>query len=117
MALSFGGSIAKYDKEVDTLLAESDDYDKSVIEQYKKIKQFIPQKDTSYKKDLLKIVEQRNLDLKNKLQIKERQNEALLSVLEYLSSLEKKQCKINIKELIDKITDLENEIAELRNTI
>jgi len=117
MAFSFGGSIAKYDKDVGTLLAESDDYDKSVIEQYKKLKQFIPQKDTSYKKDLLKIVEQRNLDLKNKLQIKERQNEALLGVLEYLSSLEKKQCKINIKELIEKITDLENEIVELRNTI
>jgi IS1 family transposase len=117
MALSFGSSIAKYDKDVDSLLAESDDYEKSAIDQYKKLKQFIPQKDTSYKKNLLKIVEQRNLDLKNKLQIKERQNEALLRVLEYLSTLEKKQCKINIKELIDKITDLEGKIAELRNTI
>ena len=117
MALSFGSSIAKYDKEIASLLAESDDYEKSAIDQYKKLKQFIPQKDTSYKKNLLKIVEQRNLDLKNKLQIKERQNEALLRVLEYLSTLEKKQCKINIKELIDKITDLEGKIAELRNTI
>ena len=117
MALNFGDSIAKYDKHINTILAESDDYEKSAIEQYKKLKQFIPQKDTSYKKDLLKIVEQRNLDLQNKLQIKERQNEALLRVLEYLSTLEKKQCKINIKELIDKITDLESKIAELRNTI
>ena len=117
MALNFGDSIAKYDKDVDTLLAESDDYEKSAIEQYKKLKQFIPQKDTSYKKDLLKIVEQRNLDLKNKLEIKEKQNEALLTVLEYLNTLEKKQCKLNIKEIIDKIILLENEIVVLRNVI
>ena len=117
MALSFGGSIATYDKNVSELLAENSDLEKSAIDQYKTLKQFIPQKETSYKKDLLRILEQRNLDLKNKLQIKERQNEALLSVLEYLNTLEKKQCKINIKELIDKITMLENEIALLRNVI
>lgn len=117
MALSFGGSIAKHDKKVETLLAENSDFERSAIEQYKTIKQFIPQKDTSYKKDLLKILEQRNLDLKNKLQIKEKQNEALVTVLEYLNTLEKKQCKLNIKELIDKISLLENEIALLRDVI
>jgi hypothetical protein len=117
MALSFGGSIAKYDKNVNKILLENSDYEKSAIEQYKTLKQFMPQKDTSYKKDLLNILKERNIDLKNKLQIKERQNEALLTVLEYLNTLEKKQCKLNIKELIDKITLLENEIALLRNVI
>ena len=117
MALSFGSSIAKHDKNVETLLAENSDFERKAIEQYKTIKQFIPQKDTSYKKNLLKILEQRNLDLKNKLQIKEKQNEALVTVLEYLNTLEKKQCKLNIKELIDKISLLENEIALLRDVI
>ena len=55
MALSFGSSIAKHDKNVETLLAENSDFERKAIEQYKTIKQFIPQKDTSYKKDLLKI--------------------------------------------------------------
>jgi hypothetical protein len=117
MALSFGGSIAKYDKNMDSILAENANFEKSLIEQYKTLKQFIPQKETTYKKTLLKILEQRNLDLQNKLQIKEKQNEALLTVLEYLNTLENKQCKLNIKELIDKISLLETEIKLLHSVI
>jgi hypothetical protein len=117
MALSFGGSIAKYDKNMDSILAENANFEKSLIEQYKTLKQFIPQKEKTYKKTLLKILEQRNLDLQNKLQIKEKQNEALLTVLEYLNTLENKQCKLNIKELIDKISLLETEIKLLHSVI
>lgn len=117
MAFSFGGSIAKYDKDIDKILEENTNIERTAIEQYKTLKQFIPQRDSSYKNNLLKLLEQRNLDLKNKLEIKEKQNEALLTVLEYLNTLEKKQCKLNIQELIDKIILLENEIAVLRNII
>jgi len=117
MALSFGGSIAKYDKTISSIFEDNMNIERSAIEQYKTLKKFIPQKDTSYKKNLLKILAQRNLDLKNKLEIKEKQNEALLTVLEYLNTLERKQCKINIQELIDKMSSLENEIADLRNII
>ena len=65
MALSFGGSIAKYDKNVSALLAENSDFEKSAIDQYKTLKQFMPQRDTSYKKDLLKIFEEEPGNLKD----------------------------------------------------
>jgi hypothetical protein len=118
MAHSFGGSIAKYDIEIKDILRRNADNEQNYIDQYIVLKEFMPKSGKSYKKDLLQILEQRNLELKYKLQIKERQNEALLVVLEYLNTLVKnKHCKLTIQEIVDKITLLENEIKMLRNII
>jgi polyhydroxyalkanoate synthesis regulator phasin len=118
MALSFGGSIAKYDMEITKILQETADNEKNNITNYIALKEFTQQGGKKYNKELLQILESRNLELKYKLENKERQNEALLIILEYLNTLEKnKYCRLNIQETVNKIVFLENEIKMLRNII
>jgi hypothetical protein len=51
------------------------------------------------------------------LTLRNEQNEALLKLLEYLNSLEKKEKKLHIQQTLDKMKKIDNEITILNNLI
>jgi len=112
---SFGGSIAKHDMKVKKLLDQSEDDTSYLIDQYSALKQV-----SSKNPDILKLLEDRNKQLTNKLQNKEKQIEALLNVLDYLNSItleQKSHSKKDIKDIHNKISILEKKVSKLRNVI
>ena len=115
MATGFGCSIAKYDMKVKKLLEQSEDDTSYLIDQYSALKQV-----RSTKPDILKLLKERNIELTQKLQNKERQIEALLNVLEYLNPItleQKNHSEPAIKEIVNKISLLEKKVSQIRNII
>jgi hypothetical protein len=118
MTDSYGVSVAKYDMKIKKLLQDIANDEEIKIKQYIDLKEFLPKCSERYKKDIILLLDERKLYLQYKIQDKERQIEALLKVLDYLNTLEKnKQCKTHIQEILDKITELQNEITMLRTII
>ena len=118
MAGSFGATVASYDMKIKKKLDEITSSEDNIIKQYKILKEFLPKCSESYKKDLILILDERKLYLQYRLQDRERQNDALMKVLDYLNPLEKKtHCKLHIQEIFNKTTLLQNEITMLRSII
>jgi hypothetical protein len=120
MAVNYGYEIANYDKKIQNILRENAISETNSINRYKGLKTITTRASESYNKDFQEILEDHRLELVNKLQVKERQYEALLNLLTYLNALTleiKNKSKSHIKEIVNKITILEKQISKLRNII
>jgi len=112
---SFGGSIAKHDMKVKKLLEQSKDDTTYLIDQYSALKSV-----SSKNPDILKLIKDREKQLRKKLLIKEKQIEALLNISDHLNGItleQKNHSETHIKDIHNKIAILEKESSKLRNII
>ena len=117
MVKSLGEKIANYDNKVKDILTNIINNKEVIINEYKQIKQALPNYDESKRKILEKILNTRKKEFEYIITLKNKQNEALLKLLEYLNTLEKKEKNIHIRQTLDKMKKLDNEISILSNLI
>ena len=113
MEISLGENVAKNDLIIKRTLENIIEKEEKIINQYRKLKQFEPNCSSSMKSEFEKLLEERRLLLEFKLQSKKQQNHALYKLLEYLNTLEQKEKKIHIQEILDKMALLDDEIITL----
>ena len=111
MVNSLGGTVAKEDNTIKEAIKRMIDLEDNIIKQYQKLKEFQPTCNDSLRTDFEKILEEHRLFLEYKLIAKEKQNNALLVLLEYLNTLDKKEKKMHIDETLVKMKSLDNEIG------
>ena len=111
MENSLGGTVAKEDNTIKEALKKMIDLEDNIITQYQKLKEIEPTCNESLRTDFEKILEEHRLFLEYKLVAKEKQNDALLVLLDYLNTLDKKEKKMHINETLVKMESLENEIS------
>ena len=121
MATSYGGRIAKRDKEIKKLSNDNAEYVTNIIDQYNALKQVSLNaiNNENYKNDIEHLLDERNLYLRNLLDNKKKQYELIQYILEYLNrlTLEKHDTKISLKEMYDKSAQLEKQIKLLHKVI
>jgi hypothetical protein len=117
MVKSLGENIAIYDNKIKHILTNIINNKEEVINEYKKIKQILPEYDEYKKKTFEKLLNTRKQEFEYTLNFKNKQNEALLKLLEYLNSLEKKEKNLHIRQTLDKMKKIDNEISLLNNLI
>jgi hypothetical protein len=117
MVKSLGENIAIYDNKIKHILTNIINNKEEVINEYKKLKQILPEYDESRKKTAEKLLNARKQEFEHTLDFKNKQNEALLKLLEYLNSLEKKEKNLHIRRTLDKMKKIDNEITLLNNLI
>ena len=111
MASSLGGTVAKEDNTIKEALKRMIDLEDNVLNQYQKLKEIEPTCNDSLRTDFEKLLEEHRLFLEYKLIAKEKQNDALLVLLEYLNTLDKKEKNMHIDETLVKMKSLDNEIG------
>jgi len=115
---SLGYNIACKDNLVSVLLKKVIEKEESYIHQYIKLKELYPQcKELPIKTEFEKLLEVQRLSLEYKLQSKEKQHSALLKILEYLNNLEEKKQKLDMQEILQKMSSLENDMNKLQKAI
>jgi hypothetical protein len=117
MVKSLGEKIAIYDNKVKDLITHIVNDKEALINKYKELKHNLPNYDETKIKILDKLLNTRKKEFENTLTFKNKQNEALLKLLEYLNSLEKKDKNIYIRQTLDKMKKLDNEISILNSLI
>ena len=117
MMKSLGENIATYDNKIKHILTKIINNKEKIINEYKELKQVLPKYDEIKKKTLEKLLDERKQEFEHTLTLKNKQNEALLKLLEYLNSLEKKENHLHISQTLDKMKKLDNEISLLNKLI
>jgi hypothetical protein len=117
MTKSLGENIAIYDNKIREVITQVIRNKAATINEYKKLKHIVPNYDESKRKTLEKILNERKQQIQYMIILKNKQNEALLKLLDYLNSLEKKDKKIHIKQILDEIKKLDKEIILLNDLI
>ena len=113
MVKSLGENIAIYDNKIKHILTNIINNKEEVINEYKKLKQILPEYDESRKKTAEKLLNARKQEFEHTLDFKNKQNEALLKLLEYLNSLEKKDKNLHIRRTLNKMKNIDSEISSL----
>jgi len=109
MVKSLGENVAIYDNKVTDLITHIVTDKEAFLNEYKELQHNLPNYDETKRKTLDKLL--------NTLTFRNKQNEALLKLLEYLNSLEKKDKNIYIRRTLDKMKKIDNEISILNNLI
>ena len=117
MVKSLGENIAIYDNKVRDLITHIVSSKEININKYKELKRSLPYYDESKKKTLEALLNTKKKELEYILTLKNKQNVALLKLLEYLTSLEKKEKTLHIRQTIDKMKKLDKEISILNDLI
>jgi hypothetical protein len=117
MVKSLGEKIAIYDNKVKDLITHIVNDKEALINKYKELKHNLPNYDETKRKTLEKLLNTRKKEFEDTLTFKNKQNEALLKLLEYLNSLEKKDKNIYIRQTLDKMKKIDNEISILNSLI
>jgi hypothetical protein len=117
MVKTLGENIANYDNKIKELTTYIANNKKAVINEYNELKQILPNCNESKRKTLEKFLHTRKKEFEHILTLRNEQNEALLKLLEYLNSLEKKEKKLHIQQTLDKMKKIDNEITILNNLI
>lgn len=117
MVKSLGENIAIYDNKIKHILTNIISKKEEVINEYKELKQILPEYDESKKKKFEKLLNTRKQEFEHTLDFKNKQNEALLKLLEYLNTLEKKEKNLHIRRTLDKMKKIDNEITLLNSLI
>jgi len=113
MVGSLGEEIANYDNKVKDVMTKIRNIKEATINEYKKLKEIIPKYDTVKRKSLEKMLNTKKQELEYILNFKKKQNEALLKLLEYLNSLEKKDKNLHIRRTLNKMKNIDSEISLL----
>jgi len=117
MVESLGESIANYDNKIKIILKNIITNKEAYINEYKELQHILPKYNESKKKIFEKLLNTRKQEFEYALTFKTKQNEALLKLLEYLNSLDKKEKNLHIRLTLDKMKKLDNEISLLSNLI
>lgn len=120
IAGGYARDIAKHDKKIQNAIQEAINSEQDAIDTYIKMKNYGAKYGNSINNDFLELLEQYRLEIQNKLQNKEKQVEALMTILNYLNALildTKIKTNSEIKEVVNKISLLQKNISYLRNII
>ena len=117
MTESLGEKIANYDNKVKNIITKIINNKESTIKEYKQLKQIIPMYDEVRRKTLEKILNTKKQQIEYTITLKNRQNEALTTVLEYLNSLETKEKNLHISKTLEQMKKIESEINLLNNLL
>lgn len=117
MVKSLGENIANYDSKVKELITHIISNKEATINKYKELKRILSECDESKKKTLETLLNTKKKEFEYMISLKNKQNEALLKLLEYLTSLEKKEKTLHIRQTLDKMKNLDKEISILNNLI
>lgn len=117
MEKSLGENIAIYDNEIKDILTNIINNKQAIINEYKELKHILSKYDESKRETLEKLLNMRKQDFENTLLLKNKQNEALFKLLKYLNSLEKKDKNLHIRQTLDKMKTIDNEISLLNQLI
>ena len=117
MVKSLGEKIAIYDNKVKAVLTNIINNKEAVINEYKKLQNILPEYDESKRKIVEKLLNTQKQEFEYTLNVKKTQNEALLKLLEYLNSLEKKEKNLHIRQTLNKMKKIDNEISLLNQLI
>ena len=117
MVRSLGENIAIYDNKIKVVLTNIINNKEAVINEYKKLKHILPEYDESKRKMVEKLLNTQKQEFEYTLNVKKTQNEALLKLLEYLNSLEKKEKNLHIRQTLNKMKKIDNEISLLNQLI
>ena len=117
MVRSLGENIAIYDNKIKVVLTNIINNKEAVINEYKKLQNILPEYDESKRKIIEKLLNTQKQEFEYTLNVKKTQNEALLKLLEYLNSLEKKEKNLHIRQTLNKMKKIDNEISLLNQLI
>ena len=117
MVRSLGENIAIYDNKIKVVLTNIINNKEAVINEYKKLKTILHEYDESKRKMVEKLLNTQKQEFEYTLTVKKTQNEALLKLLEYLNSLEKKEKNLHIRQTLNKMKKIDNEISLLNQLI
>ena len=117
MVRSLGENIAIYDNKIKVVLTNIINNKEAVINEYKKLKNILHEYDESKRKMVEKLLNTQKQEFEYTLTVKKTQNEALLKLLEYLNSLEKKEKNLHIRQTLNKMKKIDNEISLLNQLI
>ena len=117
MVRSLGENIAIYDNKIKHILTNIIHNKEEIINEYKELKHSLHEDDKYKKQTFEKLLNTRKQEFEHTLTFKNKQNEALLKLLEYLNSLEKKEKNLHIRQTLDKMKKIDNEISLLNNLI
>ena len=117
MVKSLGETIALYDNKIKERLTNIINNKEAIINEYKELKHILPRYNESKRKIFEKLLNTRKQQFEHTLNLKNKQNEALSKLLEYLNSLEKKEKNLHIKQTLDKMKKIDNEISLLNELI
>ena len=117
MTESLGKNIANYDNKIKDILKTIISNKEETINEYKKLKHNLHLYDETTRTTLEKLLNRRKQQFEHALTLKNKQNEALLKLLEYLYSLEKKDKSVHIRQTLDIMKKLDNEITIINDLI
>lgn len=119
MTESLGKNIANYDNKIKDVLTTIINNKEETIDEYKKLKHSLHTHtyDEVKRTTLEKLLNKRRQQFEYALTLKNKQNEALLKLLEYLYSLEKKDKNFHIRQTLDMMKKLDNEITIINDLI
>ena len=117
MTESLGKNIANYDNKIKDILTTIINNKEETINEYKKLKHSLHLYDEVKRATLEKLLNKRREQFEQALALKNKQNEALLKLLEYLYSLEKKDKSLHIRQTLDIMKKLDNEITIINDLI
>lgn len=117
MVKSLGENIAIYDNKIKHILKNIINNKEDIINEYKELKRILPNYDELKKKTFEKLLNEKKQQFEYTLILKNKQNEALLKLLEYLNGLEKKEKNLHIRQTLDKMKKLDSEITLLNDLI
>jgi hypothetical protein len=117
MVKSLGETIALYDNKITDRLTNIIHNKEAIINEYKELKRILPSYNESKRKTYEKLLNTRKQQFEHTLNLKNKQNEALSKLLEYLNSLEKKEKNLHIRQTLDKMKKIDNEIGLLNQLI
>jgi len=117
MTESLGENIAIYDNKIKDILTTIISNKEETINEYKKLKHSLHTYEETKRTTLEKLLNIRKQQFEHALTLKNKQNEALLKLLEYLYSLEKKDKSLHIRQTLDIMKKLDNEITIINDLI
>lgn len=117
----FAGVTGKSVYESDSIIKQSIENivkkERKIISDYENLTNFRKVANPTFIPDLDKLLEERKMFLTYKLQSKQDQCNALLKLLEYINTLEAKDKQLQSEMLLNKISELENEMQPFKMVI
>jgi hypothetical protein len=110
-------SIFNNDKIIKETIKHIVEKEHEIITDYKILKNFHKSCSPMFKDDLTKLLEEKKLYLAYQLQSREDQTSALLTLLDYINTLETKNKQIHTQQILEKMKTIEKEIIPFKTVL